>query len=109
MPEPRVRITIVDDSTSQTCAANCGTDWSSPEALRTARQDILSRFGDEAKLEYVDLPKATDNEDLRRIKSQVSGLPLPVLLTNGRPRIAGEFDGRQLMDVIEADLEEMEA
>ena len=32
-------------------------------------------------------------------------MPLPVLLANGRPRIAGEFDIRQLLDVIEAGLE----
>lgn len=106
MPEPRVKIAIVaDPSSSQACAAKCGTDWSKPEILTAARQQVLDRFGDLASLEYVDLPRSGNAAAVKKMKSTVKGMPLPVLLANGRPRIAGEFDFRQVMDVIEAALE----
>jgi hypothetical protein len=106
LPDPRVKIAIVANTVSpQACAAKCGTDWSKPEILSAAQQQVLERFGDLASLEYVDLPKSGDATAVRKIKSTVKGMPLPVLLANGRPRIAGEFDLRQVMDVIEAALE----
>ncbi len=104
MPRP-VRITIVDDSAAAPCDANCGTDWSRPEAVTLARQRITERFGDRAKLEYFDLRNARATKRLDDIKAKIMGLPMPVLLSNGHTRIAGEFDTRQLLDVIEADLE----
>ncbi len=106
MPEPRVKIAIVaDTASSQACAAKCGTDWSKPEVLGTARQQVIQRFGGLASLEYVGLPNSGNAASVRKMKSTVKGMPLPVLLANGRPRIAGEFDLRQVMDVIEAALE----
>jgi hypothetical protein len=100
-----IKITIIDDSVNQPCSGNCGNDWSQPEAINTARQEIYNRFGPLVELEYIDLPKAEGLPDVRRIKTLVQGMPLPVLLANGRPRIAGEFDMRQLMDVVETDIE----
>ncbi len=100
-----VRITIIDDSTADLCDANCGVDWSKPEAVDLARERISERFGDRAKLEYLDLPNARRTKRLHDIREKIAGLPMPVLLSNGHPRIAGEFDTRQLLDVIEADLE----
>ena len=107
MPEPRIRITIVDDTSGrETCEGNCGVDWSSPEAFGEALHKVAERFGDRARLAYVDLPNARQTRNLAAMKRRIEGMPLPVLLANGKPRIAGEFDTRQLMDVIEADLEE---
>ncbi len=100
-----VRITIVNDPSVERCDANCGTDWSKAGSVDLARQRINERFGDRARLEYLDLPKARQTKRLDDIKTKIAGLPMPVLLSNGRPRIAGEFDTRQLLDVIEADLE----
>jgi hypothetical protein len=100
-----IKITIVDDSVNQPCSGNCGKDWSQPEAIETARQEIYRRFGPRAELEYIDLPKVEGLSGVHRIKTLVQGMPMPVLLANGRPRIAGEFDMRQLLDVIETDLE----
>ncbi len=100
-----VRITIIDDSTVELCDASCGVDWSLPESVDLARQRMTERFGDRARLEYLDLPKARRTKRLHDIKTRIAGLPMPVLLSNGHPRIAGEFDTRQLLDVIEADLE----
>jgi len=105
LPEPRVRVTIIDDSAARSCEGNCGVDWSKPESLAPAREKISERFGDDVRLEYVDLSQATDTGFLREVGLQTKGMPLPILLANGRPRIAGEFDLRQLMDVIEVDLE----
>jgi hypothetical protein len=105
LTEPSVLVTIVADSTSQRCSGNCAGDWSFPDALDLARQRISERFGDRAVLELVDLSSPSDSPHVRKIKASVQGMPLPVLLANGRPRIAGEFDIRQLLDVIEAGLE----
>jgi hypothetical protein len=104
--EPRARITIVDDtSRGQACAGNCGVDWSGSGVVSAARQRVRERFGERAELDYVDLTLTADSEAVRRVKAAVQGLPLPVMLANGRPRIAGQFDLRQVMDVIEVNLE----
>ncbi len=106
MVEPKVRMTIVDDTArAKTCAVDCGIDWSQSETVSVARQRVGERFGDRAELEYIELPAAADNESIRKMKAAIVGLPLPVLLANGRPTIAGEFDIRQIMDVIEVNLE----
>jgi glutaredoxin len=108
LPEPKIRITIIDDSDERACEGKCGTDWSKPQSLAQARETIAGQFGDGVRLEYVDLQKAGDTDFLREIKSQTKGMPLPMLFSNGRPRIAGQFDLRQLIDVVEVDLEKAE-
>ncbi len=106
MTEPAaVKITIVADSSSQHCSGNCGGDWSFPDALDIARQRVKERFGDRVEIEVIDLPATGDNPGITQIKTIVQDMPFPVLLANGRPRIAGGFDIRQLLDVIEASLE----
>jgi hypothetical protein len=105
LPENKLRIIIADTCNSQVCAGNCGGDWSLPEALNTARQRISQRFGNQVELEYIDLLKVDDSEDIRKIREAVKDMPMPVLLADDRPRIAGTFDMRQLIDVIEACLE----
>ncbi len=106
MPESKVRITIVDDtSVPSRCGAGCGTDWSKSESIEAARKQIREKFGRLAALEYVNLFVPSKSAATGRMKATVKGMPLPVLLANGRPRIAGEFEVRQILDVIEADLE----
>jgi hypothetical protein len=106
LPEQKTRITIVDDtSRGAECFGDCGVDWSQSWVVNEARRRISERFGDHAEMEYVDLPAVIDSEAVRAMKVAIQGLPLPVLLANGRPRIAGKFDIRQIMDVIEANLE----
>jgi hypothetical protein len=100
-----IKITIVDDSTNQPCSGSCGKDWSQPEAISAARREIEARFGQRVELEYINLPKAKGISDISHIKTVIRNMPLPVILSNGQPRIAGEFDMRQLMDIIETDLE----
>ena len=106
MPERKVRITIVDDTSSpRACTGNCGTDWSSAESTNATREQISARFGGLAELEYVDLHRAGNKPVTAKLRGTVTGMPFPVLLADGRPRIAGEFDLRQILDVIEVDLE----
>ncbi len=102
-----VQITIVGGSYQDECDATCGTDWSSAEALAIANKRIVDRFGDRLKLVYVDMSKDAANHDTQQwmdiIKDQK--LSLPLLLVNGQLRISGQFDIRQLLDVIEVELE----
>ncbi len=75
--------------------------------MTLSRQRIGERFGDKIQLEYLDLSKTkTDprtSEWCRVIKSK--NLSVPLLLINGAPRISGQFDIRQLLDAIEAEME----
>jgi hypothetical protein len=106
LSERKVKITIVDDTASpRTCTGNCGTDWSRAESTNAAREQISGRFGRLAELEYVDLHRVGNKAATAKLRATVTGMPFPVLLADGRPRIAGEFDLRQIMDVIEVDLE----
>jgi|PlaIllAssembly_1097288.scaffolds.fasta_scaffold2768084_2 hypothetical protein len=105
LPETKLIVTIVDKANSQVCAGNCGGDWSLPEILETAQQRINQRFDKQVNLEYIDLLNAEDSENIRNIRETVKDMPLPVLLADGRPRITGAFDMRQLLDVIETCLE----
>ena len=106
MPERVLNVTIVDDTTSpRTCTGDCGTDWSKVEVLEAARKQIMERFGGRAVLDYIDLPHAPDTPKTRKTRIAVKGIPLPVLLADERPRVAGEFDVGRIMDVIEVDLE----
>jgi len=102
-----IRITIVDDTRKRECDAACGEDWSLPETLALTRQRIKDRFGEKAELKYLHLPGArADHQALewtRLIRDK--NLSLPLLLINGEIRISGQFDIRQLLDAVEAEIE----
>jgi len=102
-----IQITIVDDSKGEKCDAHCGVDWSSVEAIALASQRIKERFGDRIKLKYLDLSKPTTNHRTLELSKEIKdkNLPLPLLLINGQPRISGQFDIRQLLDAIDAEME----
>jgi hypothetical protein len=106
LPERKLRITIVDGAAGRSCAVGCGTDWSRPEEITAARREVRSRFGNRVSLEYLELRASEETPAKSRMERAVRGMPLPVLLANGRPRIAGKFDLRQLIDVIEVGIEE---
>lgn len=105
MSEPDIQATIVADSRSKPCSAECGIDWSAASSVTLARLRIKERFGDRAQLDYIDLPKVTDSQRIQELKPEIQDLPLPVLLINGHPRITGDFDIRRLLDVIQAEME----
>ena len=102
-----IQITIIDDSRQEKCDASCGADWPSPEIIALANQRIKDRFGDKIQLEYLDLSKATASKDASEWSrtTKDKNLSLPLLLIDGNLRISGQFDIRQLLDAIEAELE----
>ena len=106
-PEATIHITILNDPRKQECDAACGEDWSQPETIALANQRIKDRFGEKVQLEYLDLPGAAANQQTakwnRLIKSK--NLSMPLLLVNGELRISGQFDIRQLLDVVDAEIE----
>jgi len=106
-PEDVIQITILDNSSREECDASCGEDWSSPEVIALARQRIKDGFGDKIRLEYLDLARAITNRQVLEWSQVIrsKNLAVPLLLINGEPRISGQFDIRQLLDVIEAEIE----
>ncbi len=102
-----IQITIIDDSRREECEAECGVDWSSPETTALASQRIKNRFGDKLQLAYLDLAKTVANHDALEWNEIINNrnLSLPLLLLNGQLRISGQFNLRQLLDTIEAEIE----
>jgi len=100
-----IQIVILDDSKGEKCEVNCGVDWSSAEAITLAKQRVKDRFGDRARLEYIDLSKKPISDRALELSQRVKDLPLPLLVINGKPRISGQFDIRLLLDAIDAEIE----
>lgn len=107
MGEPIIKVAIINDSRLEACEAACGMDWSSSEVMALASQQIRERFGEKTQLEYFDLAGAMAGNEADGWNEIIKNrsLSLPVLLINGQPRISGQFDIRQLMDAIEANME----
>ena len=102
-----IKVTIVNDPARQDCDASCGTDWSLRDSLELAEEQIKNRFGDDVQLTYLDLAGSEEVDSLIDWKEKIinENLSVPLLVLNGRLRIAGNFDIRQMLDVIEAELE----
>ena len=107
MSNNNIQITIINDSRRQECEADCGIDWSSPEAMVLASQRIKDRFDDEIQLMYFDLSQEVTNPEPLEWSETIKNkdLSLPLLLVNGQLRISGRFDIRQLLDTIEVEIE----
>jgi len=105
-----MEVIIIDDDTTGKCEAACGVNWSLPESIVLARQGIKERFGSKATLNHVNLTQTPPGWEVAQWQELIKKekLSLPLLLIGGKPRISGEFDIRQLLDVIEAEME-MEA
>jgi len=102
-----IQVTIINDSRLPACEASCGLDWSSAEIRDLASQQIRVRFGENTQLEYFDIAEGKTGKETDEWNDTIStrNLSLPVLMVNGQPRISGQFDIRQLLDAIEADME----
>ena len=107
MTEGTIRIDIIDDTSRRDCDAACGEDWSSQAAIDLASHQIKNRFGTEARLEYLDLSRATTDSQTAQWCQMIKdkNLSVPLLLINGRLRVAGRFDTRQMMDAVEAEMD----
>jgi len=101
------RVTIVGAESKLECDAGCGEDWSSRGTLAIAGQKLRERFGDKVKLEYRDLAGTKKDSWASAWHEEIKkkNLLLPLLLVDGQLRISGNFDLRQLVDVIEADMD----
>ncbi len=104
MSKPDIQAVIIDDSKGERCDIDCGTDWSSAEAITLAKQRIKDRFGDRVQLDYIDLSKPVSDRVLE-LDQRIKDLPLPSLVINGESRISGQFDIRLLLDAIDAEIE----
>lgn len=102
-----VEINIIDDTSRRDCDINCGTDWSSEEAITLANQQIKNRFRTEVRLEYIDLSRNVPNQQMEdwQLAIREKGLSVPLLLINGHLRVAGQFDIRQIINAIETEME----
>ena len=102
-----IQITIVYDSKAEQCEAHCGLDWSSAEAMALASQRIRDKFGERIQLEYLDLSQSVVDYLASELHQRIrhKNLSLPLLMIDGEPRISGQFDIRQLLDAIDAEME----
>jgi len=107
MNKPVIQVTIVYESQGERCNAACGIDWSSAEATAPVTRSVSERFGDNAKLEYIDLSQPTGTPKFTELKELVEdeGIPLPMLVIDDQPRISGQFDIHLLLDAIDAEIE----
>ena len=102
-----IQVTIINDPARQDCDASCGTDWSTGESLELAEKQVRNRFGDGVQLTYLDLAGKNKGDSLIEWEEKIvnQNLSVPLLVLNWRLRITGNFDIRQMLDVIEAELE----
>jgi disulfide oxidoreductase YuzD len=102
-----IEIDIIDDTSRRDCNADCGTDWSTQEAVDLASQQIKGRFGAETRFDYIDLSCTTPDKRIVGWQEAIKGrnLSVPLLVINNHLRIAGQFDIRQIIDAIEVEME----
>jgi len=102
-----IQVTIINGPDRQDCDTSCGTDWSLRESLDLAEEQVRNRFGNGVRLAYLDLAGEEKADSLSEWGEKIATekLSMPLLVLNGRLRITGNFDIRQMLDVIEAELE----
>jgi disulfide oxidoreductase YuzD len=102
-----VQVTIINDPARQDCDASCGIDWSLRESMELAEEQVSNRFGKGVHLRYLNLTGKEKIDSLIEWRDKINNenLSMPLLIINGHLRITGNFDIRQMLDVIEAELE----
>ncbi|HEY93490.1 MAG TPA: DUF1462 family protein [Dehalococcoidia bacterium] len=102
-----IQVTIINDPARQDCDVSCGTDWSLRESLELAEEQVRNRFGEGVHLKYLDLTGKEKTDSIIDWGEKIinENLSVPLLVLNGHLRITGNFDIRQMLDVIEAELE----
>ncbi len=98
----RLEIIIADQRGAETCTAGCGLDWSRPDSVILARDQIQARFKLAADIRYCDLSDPIARPGL---KERLQGHVYPVLVINNRVRVSGRFDMRMLLDAVDTELE----
>ena len=105
MPRNRIQALIVFDSTAKSCEAACGLNWADANNLNILKKRLTERLGDRIAVELLDISGENDRVNQIEIKIAREKLRLPLLLVDGKVRISGEFDIRQVLDAAEAAIE----
>lgn len=98
-----IKATIVYDTQRGGCEGKCGADWTATAVVSAVKESLTARFGDGVTLQLVDLAAPSQQAMILRQRVHREGLELPLLLLNEQLRISGEFDARQLMDMVETE------
>ncbi len=86
---------IVYDAAGSSCEGQCGIDWRVKDNRILAADTVRERFGDGVTVEFTE---GSAGEDTAEISE-------PRLVLNGKTRICGQFDIRQLCEAIETERE----
>jgi len=107
MIERSVHVSIINDSRVEGCEGACGIDWSDPDELELAVKRVSEKFGGGVDVSFFDLAVSGVAPEMLKWSDEVNRkeLPYPLLVLNDRLRIAGNFDVRRMLDVIEVETE----
>jgi hypothetical protein len=93
----KIHIEIVCNSRQPLCQTECGANWSHPDVRARAKIDLRQRFGNYIRLDYINMSGSAN-----QYSKETS---YPLLIINGCIRLTGQFDMRQLMEIVETQLE----
>lgn len=102
-----LRVLILDSRKGEKCEARCGLDWSAPGVMEGVKELFQELYHEKVQVEYSDLA----NGEIRRLYPEVmkrvreQNLPSPLLVLNGKIRLAGYFDIRMLQDAVQVEIE----
>lgn len=75
----------------------CGSDWSQADVQSQMKTILQKKFGDQIIIDYYDIQNSG-----QQLKENDK---FPLLMINNQIRLSGPFDMRQLVDIIETQLE----
>jgi hypothetical protein len=81
------------NSQNALCQHECGLDWSNPEVRTGVAVELIKRFGDCIRIKY----SSTASSPSTGARS--------LLKINGQVRLTGAFDKREVIEIIETQLE----
>jgi len=96
MPE-KLNVKIIGNRHDTLCQAECGSDWSRSDVQAQMKTYLREKFGDQIILDYSDI-----EDNGQKLKGENK---FPLLMINGHIRLSGPFDMRQLLDIVETQLE----
>lgn len=98
-----ILVTILDDSRTKHCEAQCGMSCSSPEDIAFTREHLKRRFGNDIDVEMLDLANPSLQTSNRELLQQVEALSiaLPAVAINGVIRLSGNLEFRAIAQAVE--------
>ena len=104
---PSIRVTIIDDAKAEKCEGRCGLDCTSPKTIEEITSLLKNLYGEKVESEFLDLAEPATSRSYPEIVDRIrkENLNLPLLLINGKLRIAGYFDIHQLQNTIQVEIE----